>query len=80
MSLKTFCNLLSRRPLALDAMLLFVSPSSLLLPLCRLIDNWKYEDDHGMLTYVSRGGEDLIADPLQESINRYTMNSVRASY
>jgi len=50
MTLKTFCNQLSRRHLALDAMLLFTSPSNLLFPLCQLIDNWKYDDDQGMAT------------------------------
>lgn len=48
-SLKTFCNLLYRRHHALDAMLLFINPSSLVFPLCQLIDNWKYEDDQGTL-------------------------------
>ncbi|KAH7362967.1 mediator of RNA polymerase II transcription subunit 5 [Plectosphaerella cucumerina] len=47
MSLKALCGQLSRKPLALDVILLFEKPSSILYPLCELLDNWKYEEDQG---------------------------------
>lgn len=47
MSLKTLCGQLSRKPLSLDVLLLFEKPSTILHPLCELLDNWKYEEDQG---------------------------------
>lgn len=47
MSLKTICNALSRKPQALDVVLQFTSPASVLQPLCQLLDTWTYEDDQG---------------------------------
>ncbi|KAI9801264.1 MAG: mediator complex subunit [Piccolia ochrophora] len=47
MSLKTICVSLARRPLSLDVMLLFSSPTSILRPICQLLDMWRYEDDQG---------------------------------
>lgn len=47
MSLKTLCGQLSRKPLSLDVILLFEKPSTILYPLCELLDNWKYEEDQG---------------------------------
>lgn len=49
MSLKTICNLMAARPLALDIVFMFVAPTSLLSPLCHLLDDWKYDDDQGIL-------------------------------
>lgn len=50
MYLKIICNSLSRRPHALDAMLQFSSPQSILQPLCRFLDEWRYEDAQGTWT------------------------------
>jgi mediator of RNA polymerase II transcription subunit 5 len=47
MSLKTTCNSLSRRPQSLDIIMQFTSPSSILYPLCVLLDTWRYEEDQG---------------------------------
>ncbi|KAF2471591.1 Med5-domain-containing protein [Lindgomyces ingoldianus] len=47
MYLKTICNLLSRKPQALDVMLQFTSPASILRPLCQFLDEWRYEGDQG---------------------------------
>ncbi|KAI9710194.1 MAG: hypothetical protein M1812_007466 [Candelaria pacifica] len=45
--LKAMCSSLSRRPLSLDVMLLFTSSSELLLPICQVLNNWKFEEDQG---------------------------------
>ncbi|EFQ98830.1 RNA polymerase II transcription subunit 5 mediator [Nannizzia gypsea CBS 118893] len=45
MTLKSLCNSLSRRPQALDIMLLFKSPQAILQPLCALLDSWKWDED-----------------------------------
>ncbi|KAF2178098.1 Med5-domain-containing protein [Zopfia rhizophila CBS 207.26] len=47
MYLKTICNLLSRKPLALDVMLQFTSPASILRPLSQYLDEWRYDGDQG---------------------------------
>lgn len=47
MTLKVLCGQLSRKPLAIDVVLLFEKPSNILYPLCELLDNWKYEEDQG---------------------------------
>ena len=47
MSLKMLCSQLARKPLALDVMLLFDKPTTILHPLCELLDNWRYEEDQG---------------------------------
>lgn len=47
MTLKTICNSLSRRPQALDVILLFRSPKTVLQPLCSLLDNWRWDEDQG---------------------------------
>jgi mediator of RNA polymerase II transcription subunit 5 len=47
MSLKTLCSQLAKKPLALDVMLLFEKPATILHPLCDLLDHWKYEEDQG---------------------------------
>lgn len=44
-SLKTLCAHLARKPSALDAILLFERPVSILQPICRLLDEWRYDDD-----------------------------------
>jgi mediator of RNA polymerase II transcription subunit 5 len=47
MYLKTICNLLSKKTQALDVMLQFTSPVSILRPLCQFLDEWRYEGDQG---------------------------------
>ena len=47
MSLKSICSSLSRKPQALDVMLQYASPTSILQPLCQLLNEWKYEEDQG---------------------------------
>ena len=47
MTLKAICNTLSRKPAALDVLMLFTSPSHMLLPLCQMLDNWHDHDDQG---------------------------------
>lgn len=47
MSLKLLCSQLARNPLNLDVLLLFDKPTTILNPLCELLDNWRYEDDQG---------------------------------
>lgn len=47
MALKILCSQLARKPLALDVILLFEKPASILHPLCELLDSWKYEEDQG---------------------------------
>ncbi|KAH7318725.1 mediator complex, subunit Med5 [Stachybotrys elegans] len=47
MSLKLLCNQLVQKPLSLDVLLLFEKLQTILEPLCRLLDNWRYEEDQG---------------------------------
>ena len=47
MSLKTLCSQLAKNPLHLDVLLLFDKPSTILQPLCELLDNWRYDEDQG---------------------------------
>lgn len=47
MTLKNICNSLSRRPQALDVILLFRSTKQILQPLCTLLDNWHWDSDQG---------------------------------
>ncbi|OAX79225.1 hypothetical protein ACJ72_06457 [Emergomyces africanus] len=47
MTLKNICNSLSRRPFSLDVILLFISPSTILQPLCALLDAWKWGEEQG---------------------------------
>ncbi|OJJ44775.1 hypothetical protein ASPZODRAFT_153654 [Penicilliopsis zonata CBS 506.65] len=45
MTLKNICNSLSRRPQALDVILLFRSPKQVLQPICSLLDSWHWDED-----------------------------------
>lgn len=45
MTLKNICNALSRRPQALDVMLLFRSTRQILQPLCALLDSWHWDEE-----------------------------------
>lgn len=47
MTLKNICNALSRRPQALDVILLFRSTTQVLQPLCTLLDSWHWDGDQG---------------------------------
>src|SRR3569833_1086314 len=47
MSLKNLCTQLARNPLYLDVLLLFDKPTTILQPLCELLDNWRYDEDQG---------------------------------
>ncbi|KAE8321680.1 mediator of RNA polymerase II transcription subunit 5 [Aspergillus sergii] len=47
MTLKSICNSLSRRPQALDVILLFRSAKQVLQPLCTLLDSWHWDEDQG---------------------------------
>lgn len=47
MHLKNICNLLSKKSQALDTILQFTSPASILNPLCVFLDEWRYDGDQG---------------------------------
>lgn len=47
MTLKSLCSQLASNPLNLDVLLLFDKTTSILSPLCDLLDNWRYENDEG---------------------------------
>jgi mediator of RNA polymerase II transcription subunit 5 len=47
MSLKLLCTQLAQKPQLLDILLLFDRLPIILEPLCRLLDNWRYEEDQG---------------------------------
>jgi mediator of RNA polymerase II transcription subunit 5 len=47
MYLKTICNLLSKKPQAMEVVLQFTSPASILRPLCQFLEEWRYEGDQG---------------------------------
>ncbi|XWW96591.1 hypothetical protein V2A60_004568 [Cordyceps javanica] len=47
MSLKLLCTQLAQKPQSLDIILLFDKITSILEPVCTLLDNWRYEEDQG---------------------------------
>lgn len=47
MALKVVCGGLSRKTLALDLIALFVGITNFVIPLCRLLNAWKAEEDQG---------------------------------
>lgn len=47
MSLKLLCTQLAQKPQSLDIILLFDKVTSIVEPLCTLLDNWRYEEDQG---------------------------------
>lgn len=47
MTLKTVCNSLCRKLSALDTIVLFTRPTTLLKPLCRTLDDWQDHEDQG---------------------------------
>ncbi|MCJ1401714.1 mediator complex subunit [Xylographa trunciseda] len=46
-TLKVICNALSRKSQALDVLMLFCQPSTILQPLCELLDHWQCHEDQG---------------------------------
>ncbi|MCJ1392222.1 mediator complex subunit [Xylographa bjoerkii] len=46
-TLKIICNALSRKSQALDVLMLFCQPSTILQPLCELLDHWQAHEDQG---------------------------------
>lgn len=44
-ALKGICNALSRRPQALDVVLLFRTTKQILQPLCTLLDTWRWDEE-----------------------------------
>lgn len=63
MYLKQLSSLLFKKPQALDVILQFTSPASLLRPLCLILDDWHYDSDQGELICVV---ETSAADVLGE--------------
>jgi mediator of RNA polymerase II transcription subunit 5 len=47
MYLKQLSSLLFKKPQAMDVILQFTSPASILQPLCQCLDDWHYESDQG---------------------------------
>jgi mediator of RNA polymerase II transcription subunit 5 len=47
MSLKMLCSQLARKPSSLDVMLLFDRPTTILQPICEVLDSWRYDEDQG---------------------------------
>ncbi|OAR01201.1 hypothetical protein LLEC1_05680, partial [Akanthomyces lecanii] len=47
MALKPLCTQLAQKPQSLDVILLFDKITSILAPVCSLLDNWRYEEDQG---------------------------------
>ncbi|KAJ6438660.1 proteinrelated to ser/arg-related nuclear matrix protein [Purpureocillium lavendulum] len=45
--LRVTCSELAERPAALDILLLFENLTSVLAPLCQLLDTWRYDDPEG---------------------------------
>lgn len=45
--LKEMANALVRQPSTINTIALFVPPSDFLVPICRLLDEWSWEDIHG---------------------------------
>ncbi|KAI9801411.1 MAG: hypothetical protein M1825_003390 [Sarcosagium campestre] len=74
MSLKTVCTSLAKKPLSLDVMLLFSSPSSILGPICQLLDTWQYEEDQGEYqpVYEEFGGVMLL---VLTFVHRYDLST-----
>nr|Q0USP2.3 RecName: Full=Mediator of RNA polymerase II transcription subunit 5; AltName: Full=Mediator complex subunit 5 [Parastagonospora nodorum SN15] len=47
MYLKQLSSLLFKKPQAIDVILQFTSPASILRPLCQILDDWHYDSDQG---------------------------------
>lgn len=73
MTLKGVCNALSRKPLALDVVMLFTQPTALLQPLCHILDGWQDHEDQGYSwrTYPST----KLTNIIKANINQYMTSS-----
>lgn len=50
MYLKQLCCLIFKKPQAMDVMLQFTSPASILRPLCQFLEDWHYDSDQGKMS------------------------------
>ena len=72
MTLKGVCNSFSRKPVAIDVVMLFTQSNHFLRPLCHILDNWQEHEDQGWFSNYA-----LIIAYLceQENISLFTTNS-----
>lgn len=75
MSLKSLCSNLAKKPASLDVMLLFNKPTTMLQPLCGLLDNWRYDDDQGEYQPVYEEFGSILLLVLA-FVHRYSLTSV----
>jgi mediator of RNA polymerase II transcription subunit 5 len=47
MYLKQLSSLLFKKPRSIDVIFQFTSPTSILRPLCQILDDWHYDSDQG---------------------------------
>ncbi|TLD26352.1 hypothetical protein PspLS_04568 [Pyricularia sp. CBS 133598] len=74
MTLKTLCGQLARDPVYLDVLLLFNKLSSIVYPLCDLLDNWKHDEDQGEAQpFYEEFGSMLLL--LLALVNRYNLTA-----
>lgn len=52
--LKDLSNAMLRKPEIIDALAMFIRPTYWLSPICTLLDEWRWDDIHGMSSKVSR--------------------------
>jgi mediator of RNA polymerase II transcription subunit 5 len=75
MSLKTLCSHLARQPSSLDVILLFDKPTTILGPICELLDGWRYEEDQGEYQPVYEEFGSILLLVLAFA-NRYNLSTV----
>jgi mediator of RNA polymerase II transcription subunit 5 len=75
MSLKTLCSHLARQPSCLDVILLFDKPTTILGPICELLDGWRYEEDQGEYQPVYEEFGSILLLVLA-FVNRYNLSTV----
>ncbi|KAI0009032.1 Med5-domain-containing protein [Xylariaceae sp. FL0662B] len=75
MTLKLLCCQVAKKPLSLDVMLLFDKATTILHPLCELLDNWRYDEDQGEYqpVYEEFGSVLLL---LLAFIHRYNLSAM----
>lgn len=54
MSLRTLCNAMSRRLPLLDIIFQYVQPTELLLPLCKMLNEWTHDEDQSMFSWLNK--------------------------
>lgn len=75
MVLKTLCSQLARKPSSLDIMLLFDKPTTILQPICELLDRWQYDEDQGEYQPVyEEFGSILLL--LLAFVHRYNLSTI----